>query len=78
MAISPLPPIAIANTVRCRASGRTIPDVPFIETREQLGGFFTVEAENLDKAIAIAGRIKAARKSCITICAAVQIPGLPD
>ncbi len=75
---SPLQPVATATSVRVRAGKRTVTDGPFAETREQLGGFFLVEARNLDEAIAIAGRIPAARKGTVEIRPVVELPNLPE
>ncbi len=56
-----LQPSDTATTVRV-ADGRTLTtDGPFVETKEVLGGYFLVEADNLDEAIAVASRIPAAR-----------------
>jgi hypothetical protein len=60
-----------------RNGKRLVTDGPFAETREQLGGYFMVEAKNLDDAIDIAGRIPAARKGTVEIRPVVEIPGLP-
>ena len=53
-------------------------DGPFAETREQLGGFFMINARDLDEAIAIAGRIPGARKGTVEIRPVVELPGLPE
>jgi hypothetical protein len=53
-------------------------DGPFAETREQLGGYFLVNAKNLDEAIDIAGRIPGARKGTVEIRPLVELPGLPS
>ena len=47
----------MATSVRVREGKRLVTDGPFAETREQLGGYFLIEAKDLDEAIAIAGRI---------------------
>jgi hypothetical protein len=60
-----------------REGKRIVTDGPFAETREQLGGFFMVEARNLDEAIDIAGRIPGARKGTVEIRPVVEIPNLP-
>ena len=75
---SPLQSVQTATSVRVRAGKRTVTDGPFAETREQLGGFFMIEAKDLDEAIAIAGRIPGARKGTIEIRPAVEIPDLPQ
>lgn len=77
IAASPLQPVATATSVRVREGKRTVTDGPFAETREQLGGFFMIEAKDLDEAIAIAGRIPAARKGTVEIRPVIEIPGLP-
>jgi hypothetical protein len=74
---SPLQPVSTATSVRVREGRRLVTDGPFAETREQLGGFFMVEAKNLDEAIEIAGRIPGARKGTVEIRPVVEIPGLP-
>lgn len=61
LAGDPLQPTSTATTVRAK-NGKTIStDGPFAETKEQLGGYYMVEAKNLDEAIAIAARIPAVR-----------------
>ncbi len=53
----PLQPVSTATSIQVREGRRIVKDGPFAETREQLGGFFLIEAANLDEAIGIAGRI---------------------
>lgn len=74
---APLHPVATATTVRVRDGKTMITDGPFAETREQLGGFYLVEAGHLDEAIAIAAQIPPARKGTIEIRPILEIPGLP-
>jgi hypothetical protein len=63
----PLQPVSAATTVRVK-NGKTITtDGPFAETREQLGGFYLVEARDLDEAIALAAGIPAARTGSIEV-----------
>ena len=62
-----LQPIATATTVRVRGGQIQSTDGPFAETREQLGGFYMVDAANLDEAIAIAARIPSARLGSIEV-----------
>ena len=64
---SQLQPIATATTVRVRDGKELITDGPFAETHEQLGGYFLVEASNLDEATAIAARIPSARTGSIEV-----------
>jgi hypothetical protein len=75
---SPLHPIATATSVRLREGKRLVTDGPFAETREQLGGFYIVEAGDLDDAIRIAERIPVARVGTIEIRPVLDIAGLPS
>jgi hypothetical protein len=77
LAANPLHPIAMATTVRVRDGKRFVTDGPFAETREQLGGYFLIDAKHLDEAIGIAARIPMARKGTIEIRPVIDIPGLP-
>lgn len=74
---NPLEPVARATSVRVREGKRLVTDGPFAETREQLGGYFLVEAKDLNEAIAIAGRIPGARKGTVEVRPVLEIPGLP-
>jgi hypothetical protein len=74
---SPLHPVATATSVRVREGKRLITDGPFAETREQLGGYYLVEAKDLDEAIGIAERIPPARFGTIEIRPVLEIEGLP-
>ena len=60
-----------------REGKRLVTDGPFAETREQLGGYFLIDAKDLDEAIEIAGRIPAARKGTVEIRPVLNISGLP-
>lgn len=62
-----LRPIASATTVRVRDGKTVTTDGPFAETREQLGGFYMVEAKDLDEAISLAARIPGARHGSIEV-----------
>jgi hypothetical protein len=77
LATSPLQPVSTATSVQVRDGKRIVTDGPFAETREQLGGYFLVDAHDLDAAIDIAARIPAARKGTVEIRPVVEIPGLP-
>jgi hypothetical protein len=77
IAAAPLHPTAMATSVRLREGRRLVTDGPFAETREQLGGFFMIEAENLDDAIAVASRIPMARRGTVEVRPVIEIPGLP-
>jgi hypothetical protein len=75
---SPLHPIATATSIRVREGRRLVTDGPFAETREQLGGYYLINAKDLDEAISIAERIPAARFGTIEIRPVLEISGLPD
>jgi hypothetical protein len=62
-----LQPVSTATTVRIRDGKTLTTDGPFAETREQLGGFYMIEAEHLDEAIAIAAKIPSARSGSIEV-----------
>jgi hypothetical protein len=78
LAANPLHPTSMATSVRVRDGKRFVTDGPFAETREQLGGYFLIEAKNLDEAIAIAARIPMAHKGTIEVRPVVEIAGLPE
>jgi hypothetical protein len=75
---APLHPVSTATSVRVREGKRLVTHGPFAETREQLGGFFMVEAKNLDEAIGIAGGIPGAKFGTVEIRPVIEIPGLPE
>jgi hypothetical protein len=75
---APLHPTTTATSVRTREGKRIITDGPFAETREQLGGLFIVDAENLDEAIEIAGSIPAGKWGTVEIRPVLDVPGLPE
>jgi len=75
---APLHPVATATSVRVREGKPLITDGPFAETREQLGGFFLIDAANLDEAIAIAARIPGARVGTVEIRPVLELAGLPQ
>ncbi|HMC12685.1 MAG TPA: YciI family protein [Pirellulaceae bacterium] len=77
VAASPLQPVATATSVRIREGKRLVTDGPFAETREHLGGYFLVDAKNLDDAIGIASRIPGARKGTVEIRPVTELSGLP-
>lgn len=64
---NPLQPTNTATTVRVRDGKRETTDGPFAETREQLGGYYLVDAKDLDEAISIAERIPGARTGSIEV-----------
>ena len=62
-----LQPVPTATTVRVRSGETVTTDGPFAETKEQLGGFYLVDAKDLDEAISIAARIPSARLGTIGV-----------
>lgn len=75
---SPLHPVATAMNVRVREGKQMVTDGPFAETHEQLGGYFLIEAKDLNEAIAIATRIPGARKGTVEVRPVLEISGLPE
>jgi len=78
LSANPLHPTSMATSVRVRNGKRLVTDGPFAETREQLGGYFLVDAKNLDEALAIAEKIPMARKGTVEVRPVIDIPGLPS
>ena len=78
LAASPLQPVAAATSVRVRNGKRLVTDGPFAETREQLGGFYLIDAKNLDEAIAVAERVPVVTVGTIEVRPVLEIPGLPE
>jgi len=77
LSANPLQPVAMATSIRVREGKRLVTDGPFAETREQLGGYFLVDAKDLDEALGIAARIPAACKGTVEVRPVIDIPGLP-
>ncbi len=73
----PLHPTSTATSVRVRDGKTLVTDGPFAETREQLGGYFLVDAKDLGEAIAIGARIPVARLGTVEVRPVMEIPGLP-
>ena len=73
----PLHPVATATSVRVRNGKRLVTDGPFAETREQLGGYYLIDARDLDDAMTIAERIPVAKLGTIEIRPVLEIKGLP-
>src|SRR5262249_38656064 len=74
---NPLYPTVTATSSRVREGKSPVTDGPFAETREQLGGYFLVNAKDLDEAIRIAERIPAARLGTVEVRPVVELAGLP-
>ena len=77
LSAGPLHPVATATSVRVRSGKRLVTDGPFAETREQLGGYYLVDAKDLDEAMTIAERIPGAKVGTIEIRPVLEIAGLP-
>jgi hypothetical protein len=71
-----LQPSSTATTVRVREGKTLTTDGPYAETKEQLGGYYLVEAKDLDEAIKLAARIPGARMGAIEVRPVMQLP--PD
>jgi len=78
LSASPLHPVSTATSVRVRDGKRFLTDGPFAETREQLGGYYVIDAKDLDEAIGIAERVPPARFGTIEIRPVMEIGGLPE
>jgi hypothetical protein len=78
VAAAPLQPTCTATSVRVREGRPLVTDGAFAETREQLGGYFLVDAKDLDEAITIAARIPGARTGTVEIRPVIEVPGLPE
>src|SRR5579884_4450975 len=77
LAASPLHPTSTATCVRVREGKRLVLDGPFAETREQLGGYFIVDAANLDEALSIAAQIPSAKFGTVEVRPIMELAGLP-
>lgn len=74
---APLHPSATTTSVRVRDGKKIVSDGPFTETHEQLGGFYLIEARDLNEAIAIAARHPGARMGTVQIRQVLELAGLP-
>ena len=74
---APLHPSSETTCVRVRDGKPTVTDGPFAETREQLGGYFLIDARDKQEAIRIAARIPGARIGTVEIRQVPEVEGLP-
>ena len=74
----PLHSVSTATSVRVREGRRLVTDGPFAETREQLGGYYLIEARDLDEAIEIAAKVPPVKYGTVEIRPLMEIPGLPE
>ena len=75
---SPLHPAATGVLVRVREGKPLVTDGPFIETREQLAGYFLIDARDLNEAVRIATRVPGARIGTVEVRPLIEITGLPN
>ena len=75
---APLHPSSTGTCVRLRDGQKLITDGPFVETREQLGGYFLINAEDLDEALKIAARVPGARIGTVEVRPVMKLDGLPE
>jgi hypothetical protein len=78
LSANPLHPVATATSVRMRDGKPLVTDGPFAETREHLGGYFLIDAKDLDDAISIAKRIPGSRYGTVEIRPVMEVAGLPE
>jgi hypothetical protein len=78
IASSPLHSVTTATSVQVRNGKRQITDGPFAETTEQLGGYYIIDVDNLDEAIAIASRLPPAKKGTVEIRPLFPLPERQD
>ena len=77
LSAAPLHPTSETICIKIRDSQRLVTDGPFAETREQLGGYFLIDAKNIDEAMDIAARIPGARIGTVEIRPVTEVEGLP-
>ena len=75
---APLHPTSQTSCVRVRDGKRLVTEGPFAETREQLGGYFLIDAQSLDEAIDIAERIPGAKIGTVEIRQVIEVAGVPE
>lgn len=75
---SPLQPAATAVMVQVREGKPLVTDGPFIETREQIAGYFLIQAQHLREAIGIAGKVPGAHIGTVEVRPLIEITGLPN
>jgi hypothetical protein len=74
---SPLQPAGTAVVVRMSRGKPVVTDGPFIETREQIAGYFLIDARDLEEAVGIAARVPGARIGTVEVRPLIEITGLP-
>lgn len=76
VASAPLHSVTTATSVRVQDGKRIVTDGPFAETREQLGGYYIIDVEHLDEAIAVAARLPPAKKGTVEIRPVFDVTGI--
>ena len=71
---SRLQPTSSARRVQVRNGKQLVTDGPFVETREQLGGYFLIEAKDLDEAVGIAARVPSAKWGTVEVRPVMDVP----
>ena len=75
---APLHSTSETTCVRMRDGQRIVTDGPFAETREQIGGYFLIDARDRDEAVEIASRIPGARIGTVEVRPVTEVAGLPE
>ena len=75
---SPLYPAGTAVIVKVREGKPFVTDGPFIETREQIAGYFLIDARNLSEAVSIAAKVPGATIGTVEVRPLIEIAGLPE
>ena len=78
LAAAPLHPTSTATSIRISEGRPLVTDGPFAETREQLGGYFVIDAKDLDDAIAIAAKLPSAKWGTVEIRPILEVAGVPE
>ena len=75
---APLHPTSETTCVRIRDGKRLVTDGPFAETREQIGGYFLIDAESLEEAVDIAAKVPGGRIGTVEVRPVTEVDGLPE
>ncbi len=78
LSASPLQPTATAKSVRVRNGKPVVTDGPYAETREHLGGYYLIEANDIDEAVRIAARHPGAPVGTVEVRPLLELEGLPQ
>lgn len=75
VAVEQLEPVQMAMTVQVRNGKLSVTDGPFAETKEQIGGFFLIDARDLNEAIQVASKFPSARFGSLEVRPVKELPG---